>query len=217
MNQLLIPGPAYRIHTARLVVRCYNPSDAPLLKAAVDANLDHLRPWMPWALAEPTDLNTKVDLLRRFRAQFDLGQNFTYGIFNPEESELLGGTGMHTRLQEQAREIGYWIRQDQTNRGLATEAAAALTQIAFELDGVDRVEIHCQPSNVRSAAVPRKLGYNLEATLRRRGEALGQRVDLQVWTLFRDEYPTSPSAQVKIEAFDAAGRRILYGGQKENS
>jgi RimJ/RimL family protein N-acetyltransferase len=217
MEQLSIPGPAYRIHTARMVLRCYNPSDAPLLKTAVDANLDHLRPWMPWAEAEPTDLNTKIDLLRRFRAQFDLGQNFIYGIFNLEESELLGGTGLHTRLGEQSREIGYWIRQDQTNRGLATEAAAALTQIAFELDGVDRVEIHCQPSNVGSAAVPRKLGFQLEATLRRRGEAQGQPVDLQVWTLFREEYPTSPSAQVKIEAFDAAGRRILYGGQKENS
>jgi hypothetical protein len=40
-------GPAYRIHTHRLVLRCWQPTDAPLLKAAIDVNLEHLRPWMP--------------------------------------------------------------------------------------------------------------------------------------------------------------------------
>ena len=30
-------GPAYRIHTQRLVLRCWQPTDAPLLKAAIDA------------------------------------------------------------------------------------------------------------------------------------------------------------------------------------
>jgi len=39
------PGPAYRIHTSRLVLRCWHPQDAPLLKAAIDTNLEHLRPW----------------------------------------------------------------------------------------------------------------------------------------------------------------------------
>ena len=46
-------GPAYRIHTQRLVLRCWQPTDAPLLKAAIDANLEHLRPWLPWAQYEP--------------------------------------------------------------------------------------------------------------------------------------------------------------------
>ena len=53
-------------------------------------------------------------------------------------------------------------------QGLATEVSAALTRVAFEIDQVDRVEIHCEPQNVRSAAVPRKLGYQHEATLARR-------------------------------------------------
>ena len=46
-------GPAYRIHTQRLVLRCWQPTDAPLLKAAIDASLEHLRPWLPWAQHEP--------------------------------------------------------------------------------------------------------------------------------------------------------------------
>ena len=90
-------GPAYRIETDRLVLRCWSPADAELLKEAVDASLDHLRPWMPWANEEPTDLDSRVALLREFRAKFDLGQEFIYGIFDAGESRVLGGTGLHMR------------------------------------------------------------------------------------------------------------------------
>ena len=81
-------GPAYRIHTQRLVLRCWQPTDAPLLKAAIDANLEHLRPWMPWAQYEPEDLPAKIERLRRWRGEFDLGQDFAYGLFNHAESIL---------------------------------------------------------------------------------------------------------------------------------
>ena len=123
-----IPGPAYRVVTPRLVIRCWEPADAPLLKAAIDASIEHLLPWMPWAANEPTDIDTKIALIRRFRGQFDLGQDFTYGIFDREETQALGGTGLHTRLGSDAREIGYWVRADGINRGVATEAAGALTR-----------------------------------------------------------------------------------------
>lgn len=195
------PGPAYRIHTQRLVIRCWDPADAPLLKAAIDASLDHLRPWMPWA---------KVDLLRHFRGEFDLGRDLVYGVFCRDEREVLGGAGLHRRLGAGALEIGYWIHAAHVNQGLATEVAAALTRVAFEVNGVDRVEIHCDPANARSAAVPRKLGFAHEATLHRRvQDADGAFRDSMVWTLFADAFPDSSAASVGIEAFDAIGRRVL--------
>jgi len=203
-------GPAYRVVTPRLVIRCWQPADAALLKAAVDVSIEHLRPWMPWAANEPTDLEAKIALLRRWRGQFDLGQDFTYGIFDRQETEALGSTGLHTRRGADGREIGYWVRADRLNQGIATETAAALTRVAFEIDRLDWVEIHCDVDNVRSAAVPRKLGFTHEATLRRR--RFGDRLrDTMVWTLLADEYPTSPAARVPIEAFDAAGRQVFRG------
>lgn len=209
MNEESI-GPAYRIETRRLVLRCWEPVDAPLLKAAVDENLEHLRPWMPWAMNEPTILQVKIDLLRRFRANFDVGRDFTYAIFNREESQVLGGTGLHTRIGPQALEIGYWIHKDHINQGLATETAAALTKIAFEINDVDRVEIHHDPINVRSAAVPSKLGFNHEATLLRRDfSSDGRPRDTAIWTLFAADYPGTPAAVTQIKAFDVIGRQIL--------
>jgi RimJ/RimL family protein N-acetyltransferase len=204
------PGPAYRVVTQRLVLRCWEPADAPLMKASVDESLDHLRPWMPWTEGEPQELQQKIELIRRFRGNFDLGQDFTYGIFNREETRVLGGTGLHTRVGENAREIGYWIHVDFINQGLATEASAALTRVAFEIDGVRRVEIHVAVENARSAAVPRKLGYVHEATLRQRSFREGQSYhNHMLWTLLAEEFPGSPSAQAVLEAYDAMGRRIL--------
>ncbi|MFZ6030522.1 MAG: GNAT family N-acetyltransferase [Chloroflexota bacterium] len=205
-----ILGPAYRVETARMVLRCWNPPDATRLKEAVDASLDHLLPWMPWAKHEPTDLQTKIDLIRKWRGGFDLGEDFVYGVFDRAERRVLGGTGLHTRLGSRVREIGYWIRVDAIGQGLATELSAALTRVAFEIDNVQRVEIHCDARNVRSAAVPEKLGYTLDATLRQRTlDVDGNPRDTMIWSLLALEYPSSPASAAAIKAYDAAGRPLL--------
>jgi RimJ/RimL family protein N-acetyltransferase len=203
------PGPAYRIVTQRTLLRCWMPADAPLLKAAIDENIEHLRPWMPWISGEPTDLQAKVDLMRYFRGRFDLNQDYVYGIFLTDESRVLGGTGMHTRLGPAALEIGYWIHKGYINQGFATEISAALTKAAFEVHQVYRVEIHCDTDNMASAAVPRKLGFTHEATLRRQSQHNDELRDSMVWVLHDIDYPNTPSAQAEAAMFDALDRRIL--------
>ena len=204
------PGPAYRIVTSRLVIRCWNPADAPLLKTSIDQSLEHLRPFMPWAADEPTELQVKIDRLRHWRARFDLGEDFVYGIFNPEETRVLGGTGLHARIGPEAREIGYWIHADFINQGFATETSAALSRVAFEVDGMRRVEIHMAVENLASAAVPRKLGYTHEATLNRRTLLNdGRYHDMMIWSLMREDYPTSPCATTELQAFDCLDRQVL--------
>jgi RimJ/RimL family protein N-acetyltransferase len=202
-------GPAYRVETPRTVLRCWNPEDAPLLHTAILASLDHLRPWMPWAHLEPSSLDERIERLRTFRGEFDLGRDFVYGIFNRDETSVLGGTGLHTRQGDDAREIGYWIHKDFLNQGLATEISAALTRVAFTIDRTQRVEIHCASENLRSAAVPRKLGFQHDGTLRRSltFQNAAPR-DRMIWTMLREEFDASPAASTEIVAYDVIGRTI---------
>jgi len=202
--------PPYRIRTERLLLRSWNPSDAPLLKDAIDSSLENLGRWMPWAREEPTSVEEKAELLRGFRGRFDLGQDFVYGIFNLDEAEVVGGTGLHTRAGDDALEIGYWIRDSRVGNGFASEAAAALTRVAFEVCGVDRVEIRVDPANTTSLAIPRRLGFGEEGTLRRRlpGGSEGPS-DLTIFSLFAHEAVGTPAAEAPIEAFDAVGARVL--------
>jgi RimJ/RimL family protein N-acetyltransferase len=166
---------------------------------------------MPWANDEPQPLAEKLELLRRFRGRFDLDCDFVYGIFAPDEAEVVGGTGLHTRAGDDALEIGYWIRASRSGRGLATETVAALTRVAFELCGVDRVDIRVDPANERSLVVPRKLGFVEEATLRRRlpARAGEEPRDAVVFTMFRSDFAAAPVAAAPIEAYDAGETRLL--------
>jgi RimJ/RimL family protein N-acetyltransferase len=192
-------------------VRCWEPTDAEALKEAVDASIDHLLPWMPWAGNEPQTVEEKVELLRDFRGRFDLDQDYVYAIFSRDESKALGGTGLHKRHGELAFEIGYWIRASHAGKGLATEASGALTKVAFELCDVDRVEIRVEPVNERSRRVPLKLGYREEAILRRRLPMGDEPRDAVIYSIFRDEYEGSPCAAVEVEAYNALGRRFPFG------
>jgi RimJ/RimL family protein N-acetyltransferase len=203
--------PPYRIETERLVIRCWEPDDAPLIKEAVDTSLEHLRPWMPWARFEPQTLDEKVELARSFRGQFDLGTNFVYGLFEPDESRALGGSGLHPRGGDESLEIGYWIRADAIGRGLATEVAAVLTRVGFEQFGLTRVDISVDPENERSLAIPRKLGYVEEGRLRRRlppKEDGGPRRDQVMFSMLAEELPGSPCVEFDYVAYDPLGREL---------
>jgi RimJ/RimL family protein N-acetyltransferase len=204
------PAAPYRIETERLVIRCWQPGDAALLKEAIDASFEHLAPWMPWAAEqEPQTLEEKTKLVESFRAQFDAGENFIYGIFSPDESEVLGGTGLHVRVGPGGLEIGYWVRASATRQGIAAESSAAVTRVGFEICEADRIEIRIEPSNDASVGVPRKHGFTEEATLRRRlpgrkGEPLR---DVTIFTMFREDF--DPAIAPPLRAFDAGGRQLL--------
>jgi RimJ/RimL family protein N-acetyltransferase len=194
-------GPPRRIETERLVIRCYRPADAPLVKGAVDSSLDHLRSFMDWAWDAPEALATVEERLGLFAELFERGEEFIYGLFSRDESDLVGSAGLHRRVGPGAFEIGYWVRSSRVRRGFATEAAAALTRAAFECCRVERIEIHVDPANIASLGVPDKLGYLREATLRKRlppVRAGDERRDEVVFSLLDEEYPSSPAASAAI-------------------
>ncbi len=165
---------------------------------------------MPWADHEPQTIEEKVDLLRRFRARYDTGEDFVLAIFDRDETELLGGTGLHRRAGEGTLEIGYWIAAAHEGKGYVTETAAALTRVAFHYHGVVRVEIRCDPKNGRSAAIPERLGYTLEGTLRSNRIERGIPRDTMLWSMLATEFETSAAAAstTDIEVFDVLGRRL---------
>jgi RimJ/RimL family protein N-acetyltransferase len=154
-------SPPRRIETENLVLRAWRASDAPLLRHAIDSSLDHLRAWMPWAMNEPASLEDTFARLAGYAAKFDAGEDFVYGIFNRDETSVLGGTGLHPRIAADGLEIGYWIRADQVRRGFAVEAARALTEAGLAVPDVVRIQIHCDPANVVSRRIPERLGYRL--------------------------------------------------------
>lgn len=201
---------AYRVETERLLLRCWQPEDAPLVRAALDASDAHLRPWIPFMKDEPRNLADTAEWLRTHRANFDLDRQYRYGVFDRADGALLGENMLLARVGYGGLEVGYWTRVDQGGRGIAREASCAMIRVGFEVAGVERIEIHCAPDNQASAAIPERLGFTHETTLRRRApDTEGEVHDLMIWTLFREQYPESPAHEVPVSAFDCLGQRLL--------
>lgn len=140
-----------------MTLRGWSSADAAALSAAVTASLEHLRPWMWWAAHEPLDLATRTAQLESFGRDWAAGGDAVYGMV--EHGVVVGGCGLHRRRGPGVLEIGYWVHADHVRRGLATEAARSLTDAAFSVPGIERVEIHHDRANTRSRAVPARLGF----------------------------------------------------------
>ena len=92
-------------------------------------------------------------------------------------------------------EIGYWLRKSAEGQGYMTETVRLLADYAFASLSANRVEIICDARNLRSAAVPRRLGFVLEGWLRNHSLGPGESpADTLIFALTRDD-PRWPSAR----------------------
>jgi RimJ/RimL family protein N-acetyltransferase len=149
--------------------------------AAINESLDHLAPWMPWARTRAS-LTSMGTFLRQVDEHWESRDEFGYLIRPADDDAVIGGCGLHTRQgRPGALEIGYWVHVAHTDRGIATATARALTATALDLDDVDTVVIRVDAANERSLGVPRRLGFRLDRTERRRPEAPGEAGELMIW------------------------------------
>ena len=142
-----------------LVLRRWTDADAAALGAAIAANREHLRPYMPWIAAEPLTVDDRRALFREWEDQRLAGGDVVLGIF--ERGVVVGGTGLHRRIGPGGLEIGYWVAADHLGKHIAARASAALTDAAFDQPDIDRVEIRHDLSNTYSRNVPASLGFVL--------------------------------------------------------
>ncbi|MEZ5372545.1 MAG: GNAT family N-acetyltransferase [Microthrixaceae bacterium] len=177
-----------RTDTERLMICRLTPDDEPSLAAAVTANLEHLRPWFPWIAFEPVSPEDRRELLATWEQEWRDGGDLVCGILIGDE--YLGNIGLHRRGASDELMIGYWLHIDHTGRGYMTEAAAAMTSLAFDQAGIERVSIHHDRANVASGAVPRRLGYTLDEEVNEEIEAPGETGVQYRWRVARDAWAT---------------------------
>lgn len=142
-----------------------------MLLPVLEANVEHLGPWIPPHVFTPVPLPELAERLAGFADDFAADRAYRYALLPPDGKRVLGEVDLFPRaatgrvlLAEADRvEIGYWLDAAVTGQGLATEAASAVLALAATLPGMTHAEIRCDPANVSSAAVPRRLGFHLAA------------------------------------------------------
>lgn len=137
-------------------LRRWREDDVDTLLQLVTESIGHLAPWMPW-VADGYDRAAAIGFLTGSQTAWRDGTAFNFAILGPDGAAV-GGCGLMDRIGPGGFEIGYWLHPDHLGRGYATRAAAALVAEAFRL-GAKRVEIRTDEANLRSAAIPQRLGF----------------------------------------------------------
>jgi len=174
-------------------LRHWQVEDADAQARAIQESLDHLRPWMPWAAEEPKPREERVAMLEAWEAERRAGGDEYLAVWL--DGELVGSCGLHRRLGPGGLELGYWIHPAHLRRGLATEVARRLTELAFSDPSIERVEIHHDRANAASGGVPAKLGFELVGDTPRTPQAPAEEGVERVWRLSRRDWEARPPAR----------------------
>jgi RimJ/RimL family protein N-acetyltransferase len=166
-----------------ILVHTLHPDDAGDLFLLIERNRSRLRPWIhPSALPETISAARKLTIECFFNAldnpmeavleYDDYLQELDYYIPNPNPpmemgiwmEDVLVGEIMLGRLQDSytAAELGYWIDSDWEGQGIITRCVSGLMDYAIDNLGITRFIIGCAVDNLRSRAIPERLGYQLQ-------------------------------------------------------
>src|SRR5262249_18520985 len=145
-------------------LRLFEERHAPELFAVVDRNRARLRQWLPWLDGSNQPSDTAA-FIRSALAAFADGRGGAFGLWL--DRAIAGSIGFPPlRPVNRGGAIGYWVSQQHEGRGHVTRAARALCAHAFGELGLHRVEIRVAPDNAKSRAIPVRLGFREEGTLR---------------------------------------------------
>ncbi|HUF04424.1 MAG TPA: GNAT family protein [Aridibacter sp.] len=152
----------------------------------VRRNFDHLHEWMPWAVEGYSIRHARSFILKSNR-DFAAREGMNFHIL--EDGNLVGGAGLNfIDKANRGTEIGYWLGEDYTGRGIVTKCAKRLTDFAFDDLRMHRMNIRCASGNIKSRAIPERLGFKEEGTIRDAEWLHDRFVDLVVYGMLEREW-----------------------------
>ncbi|HMY75459.1 MAG TPA: GNAT family protein, partial [Blastocatellia bacterium] len=167
-------------------IRMLEESDAETVFAAVDRNREHLREWLIWV-----DRTDSPEVTRQYihdsKLRYENKEMMSGGIWL--NGEYVGAIGVVVyEWHNQMLELGYWLSADQQGKGIITKVVTAMIDHAFNDLGLNRVEIHCADGNLRSRAIPERLGFHQDGVMRQGGLLNGKFVDKVIYSMLADEW-----------------------------
>lgn len=178
-----------RLETDRLILQRFTRRDHDTLDNAIRSSLPDLNQWLPWARLDYEKADTTAFVRESVQAWKE-DRAWDYSVrFKTDPDRHVGNVSLWTvsKLGKIA-EIGYWVRSDETSKGICTEAVGALLAESFGRLGYHKVVLRIAVGNDASDRVADKLGFTREGVLREELLIRGNWVDHSLWSLLEREY-----------------------------
>lgn len=120
-------------------------------------------PWLGW-VKYTNSPNDSLDFLKTVDSDWNENKQFVYAVYFQEVFIGLISV-LNVAWEHKRAEIGYWLDSDYTGKGLMSEAVSLIEKELFAND-FNRIVIHTDVLNTKSAKIPQRLGYVHEGILR---------------------------------------------------
>jgi ribosomal-protein-serine acetyltransferase len=174
---------------------CLGPvcaEDAKDLFALVNRDRAYLREWLPWLDANRSVQDT-LNFIELSQKQFERKEALSVCI--RINDEIAGMIGFHRfDWNNRSTSIGYWLAQNMQGKTIMTRSCRLLLDFTFNELQLNRVEIRCAVENKKSRAIPERLGFTNEGTIRDGKWLNGKFVDHAIYGILSREWPVRPKS-----------------------
>jgi len=165
-----------------------NLSMAPEIFAAINRDRTYLKQWLPF-VEMTQDIEDTKRFIKSVSSDNKYKRDEIFSIWYRESFAGLIGF-KDTDWNNRKTELGYWLAEELQGKGIITTCVKKLIAFAFVKMKLNRVQIKVAVGNEKSAAIPRRIGFKLEG-IERAGEFHENRfLDLQVYSLLKQDWLT---------------------------
>jgi ribosomal-protein-serine acetyltransferase len=183
MNEATILPYPVDLQAGGVRLRPYRDTDAAPLCVAIQESVQTVGRWQDWCT---TAFSTEqaAGWIAHCKRSWLLGEHFELAIVATDTDAILGGIGVNqVNHEHNMANLGYWVRQSQQDRGIATLATRLATRFGFAMVALSRIEIVVALENMASRRIAEKTGARLEGVARKRLRLQGEHLDAAVYGL----------------------------------
>lgn len=107
---------------------------------------------------EKVDKNSVVYSIEKWKKSMILGESFEFGIFL--NNDIIGMVSLIIEKDGNLADLGYWLGEEYTKNGYATEAVSYVLEFAFTFLSLNKVQIKVHEDNFKSQNIPKDLALD---------------------------------------------------------
>lgn len=178
------------LNTGRLVLRQFEVTDAEAVQHLAGAKEVAAGTFLP----HPMDRQAAHDWITERLKNQAAGTGVTFAITLAESGEVIGSIGLEIVAEHEQGRLSYWLGSAYWNHGYGTEAVTALVDYGFLSLKLHRIYAPHFHTNPASGRVLQKVGMTHEGRLREHYIRFGQRIDVELYGMLRQEFIARRSA-----------------------
>ena len=170
----------------KIELRLPDEKDATDLYQIINSQRAYLGKWLPW-VTHTNEVEDTENFLKESKLFNKGGQKLTTFIFY--EKKIAGSVSLVYISKEHGyAELGYWLSETLQGKGIMIKAVQRLIDYIFRHTEIHRIEMEAAKENYKSQAIPQKLGFKHEGTMREGTKLHGKYIDTELYSLLRWEW-----------------------------